>query len=69
MWDLQLQRSCDQRLLGKCQFCDHYGHKSHLCRNKKTNEEIEIAKRAKEDKKKDKKKKKKGKKQRKPWNW
>ena len=44
---------------GKCQYCSRYGHKSQLCRNKKTNEEIEIAKRAKENKKKDKKKKKK----------
>ena len=47
---------------GRCQHCQKFGHKSHLCRNKKTDEEIEIAKRAKEGKngeKKDKKKKKK----------
>ena len=47
---------------GKCQHCGKYGHKSHLCRNKKTDEEIESAKRAKEGKNgegKDKKKKKK----------
>ena len=35
---------------GRCQHCQRYGHKSHLCRNKKTDEEIEIAKRAKEGK-------------------
>ena len=27
---------------GKCQFCGRYGHKSHLCRKKKTNEDIEV---------------------------
>ena len=43
---------------GKCQHCQRYGHKSHLCRNKKTDEEIEIAKIAKKDNKGEKKDKK-----------
>ena len=54
---------------GKCQHCQRYGHKSHLCRNKKTDEEIEIAKRAKEDKiRKIKERRTRGRKQREQWN-
>ena len=37
-------------MLGKCQHCGKYGHKSHLCRNRKTDEDTESAKRAKEGK-------------------
>ena len=49
---------------GKCQHCGKYGHKYHLCRNRKTDEDTESAKRAKEGKNgKGKGKKKKGKKE------
>ena len=50
---------------GKCQHCGRYGHKSHLCRNRKSDEDTETAKRASEGSKKDKGKgrKKKGKKE------
>merc|ERR1712030_92731 len=47
---------------GKCTHCQMYGHQSKFCRNRKTDEEIEMAKRAKVERKvekKDKKKKKK----------
>merc|ERR1712208_131395 len=33
---------------GKCQHCGRYGHKSHLCRNRKSDEDTETAKRASE---------------------
>ena len=50
---------------GKCKHCGRYGHQSHLCRNKKSEEDTETAKKASEGNKKGKGKgkKKKGKKE------
>ena len=36
---------------GKCTHCQRFRHQSQFCRNRKTDEEIEMAKRAKEERK------------------